>query len=292
MTDRLDSLQAGEARPDVDLPDAMATDTPVDAPIDAGTQLAIPLGGAPEPAASIDDHLVVDEQVALVEREVTARVLEPSRALVPSDLAAPALGAGDRFLRFAYRMGIPGHTLASPLKRPGKQLLSAVVESPLTGDRASGVALRAGHFLVHGVKAPIAQMDFSSQSARLTPPFQRVVHGFAWMRDLAGACPRKQAAPVASRITARWLDANPKPGKAAAWEHTTWTDPPVVHHGPESLLPPRAILELRWRRVCWLGCVATGGAPCAGFSLGEAERSSRVPRRTLPDPDSICFVCL
>ncbi len=210
MTDRLDSLDAGEPRMDAD---------PTDAPIEeTDAQLAIPLGGGSGRAADRSEELIVDEQVPTVEREVTARVLEPSRALVPSDLAAPSLGAGDRFLRFAYRLGIPGHTLASPLKRPGKQRLAAVVDSPLTGDRASGVALRAGHFLVHGVKAPIAQMDFASSSVRLTPPFQRVVHGFAWMRDLAGACPRQQAAPVASRVTSRWLDTNPKPGKAAAWE--------------------------------------------------------------------------
>ena len=181
-------------------------------------QLAIPLGIGSGPAAEAETGLVLEDREATVEREVTARVLEPSRALVPSDLAAPALGAGDRFLRFAYRLGVPGHTLSAPLKRPARAKMSAVVVPPLTGDRASGVALRAGHFLVHGVKAPIAQMDFSSSSARLTPPFQRVVHGFAWLRDLAGSCPRQQAAPVAARIAKRWLDANPRPGKAAAWD--------------------------------------------------------------------------
>ena len=180
-----------------------------------GVQLAIPLNGGSDPLV---EPMLVEQQAPTVEHEITARVLEPSRALVPSDLASPALGPADRFLRFAYRMGVPGHTLASPLKRPGRKFLAAVVETPLTGDRSSGVALRAGHFLVHGVKAPIAQMDFASSSARLTPPFQRVVHGFSWMRDLAGACPRQQAAPVASRITSAWLDANPKPGKATAWD--------------------------------------------------------------------------
>ena len=177
-------------------------------------QLAIPLGGGDDE----DAGLVVEERPATVDHEVVARVLEPSRALVPSDLSAPALGAADRFLRFAYRIGIPGHTLKAPLKRPARAKMTAVVESPLTGDRASGVALRAGHFLVHGVKAPIAQMDFASSSVRLTPPFHRVVHGFGWLRDLAGSCPRQQAVPVAARIATRWLDANPKPGKAAAWE--------------------------------------------------------------------------
>ncbi|UIP07227.1 heparinase II/III family protein [Erythrobacter sp. SDW2] len=171
-------------------------------------QMAIPLGDAVEDKVLARPH----------EHMVTERVLEPSRALVPLDLAAPSLSPAERLVRLAYRIGVPGKTLASPFRKAQGIRLTATVETPLAGDRGAGVALRAGHFLVYGVKAPIGQLDFASASAKLTPPFERAVHGYGWLRDLAGCCPREQATPVATRIHAAWLDANPKPGKAAAWD--------------------------------------------------------------------------
>jgi len=164
-------------------------------------QSALPLGDDPAPTT----HLLAE------------RVLEPSRALVATDLAPPALGAVERLIQFAYRLGVPASALTLPMGRTESMRILATVDSPLSGDRAAGVALRAGHFLVHGVKAPIGQMDFASNT-RLTAPFERVVHGYAWLRDLAGCTTRDQAAPVANRIHAAWLDANPRPGKGRAWE--------------------------------------------------------------------------
>lgn len=99
--------------------------------------------------------------------------------------------------------------------RPWPWLL-ATVETPYQGERAAGVALRAGHFLIHGLKAPIAQMDFAPV-ARLTPPFERTVHAFIWLRDLAAAGPREQGAPTAERILTAWMQANPRQGKGPAW---------------------------------------------------------------------------
>jgi hypothetical protein len=58
----------------------------------------------------------------------------------------------------------------------------------------AGTALRAGHFLVHGLKLPIAQADFVG-AGRLTPPVERMVHGFHWLADLESAAPREQVAP-------------------------------------------------------------------------------------------------
>jgi hypothetical protein len=50
---------------------------------------------------------------------------------------------------------------------------------------------------------------------------ERVVHSFDWLADLDASAPREEAAPVAERIMAAWLKANPKPpsrpGKGAAW---------------------------------------------------------------------------
>ena len=102
-------------------------------------------------------------------------LIEPGRALVLSDLNPPEISAAERFVRFAYRLGIPGATLSAPFRKPAKLRLLATVETPLAGDRVAGVGLRAGHFLVHGAKQPIAGLDFAP-AARLTPPFERAVH--------------------------------------------------------------------------------------------------------------------
>jgi uncharacterized heparinase superfamily protein len=151
---------------------------------------------------------------ALVER---AELIEPGRALALADFDPPTISAGDRLIRLAYRLGISGHTLSAPFRRPAKPRMLATVASPLAGDPIAGTALRAGHFLVHGVKAPIAQVDFSP-AAKLAPPFERTLHGFAWMRDLEACAPRAQCLQTAERVLALWLEANAKPGKGAAWK--------------------------------------------------------------------------
>ncbi|MFN6934867.1 MAG: heparinase II/III family protein, partial [Tsuneonella sp.] len=111
--------------------------------------------------------------------------------------------------------------LARPFGKAAKPRLLGTVDSPLTGDRSAGVALRAGHFLIHGVKAPIAQMDFQPV-AKLTPPFERTIHGFTWLRDLAVCAPREQCTATAERVLSAWLAANRKPGQGAkkgpAWQ--------------------------------------------------------------------------
>jgi len=147
----------------------------------------------------------------------TAQLIEPGRALALAHFDPPALSPGERLIRLAYRLGLSGPTLAAPFRKPARPRLLATVESPLKGDPVAGTALRAGHFLIHGVKAPIGQVDFSS-SAKLAPPFERTVHGFTWLRDLEACAPRPQCAQTAERVLAAWLEANPRPGKGAAWK--------------------------------------------------------------------------
>ena len=110
-------------------------------------------------------------------------VVEPGRALALTDFSPPSLGTGERLLRLAYRLGVPAATLAAPFRKPAKTRLLATVLNPLAGQKMAGTAIRAGHFLVHGVKAPIAQIDFAG-AARMAPPLERVVHSFAWLADL------------------------------------------------------------------------------------------------------------
>jgi len=163
--------------------------------------------------------LDVNEPTAM-SKAPKGQVVEPGRALALADFTPPSLSTGERLIRLAYRMGVSGGALAAPFRKATRPRMLATAANPIPGDRAAGMALRAGHFLVHGLKLPLAQIDFSG-AARLAPPVERVLHGFHWLADLEAAGPREQVAPVAERILAAWLAANPSPpsraGKGPAW---------------------------------------------------------------------------
>ena len=175
-----------------------------------------------EPAEVLADlpaeaGVVMAPEPAAVEVPHDPEPLEPSRALVPADFALPDTGPIEAAMRWAYRLGVPGAVLAAPLRKPVRPRLLAMVETPLAGDRASGMALRAGNFQVAGLKAPVARIDFASPS-KLTAPFARAVHGFTWMRDLSSCAPRGQCADTSGAIFRAWLKANPEPAKGPAWD--------------------------------------------------------------------------
>lgn len=146
--------------------------------------------------------------------------LEPGRALALADFGAPAVGVGERLVRLAYRVGVPGSMLVMPMARRRKPRVLATVINTVPGNAAAGSALRSGHFLIYGARTPIAQVDFGG-AGRMTPPLERCVHSFGWLADIDGCGPREQTAPVAERILGAWLQANPKPpsrpGKGPAW---------------------------------------------------------------------------
>jgi uncharacterized heparinase superfamily protein len=148
------------------------------------------------------------------------QVIRPGRALALTDFVPPRASAGEKMIRLAYKLGMPASMLTSRMGRKVRLRLLATVENPLPGSRVAGTALRAGHFLVHGAKTPIAQVDYQG-AARVTPPLERVVHGFTWLADLEASAARDQTAPVAERIAGEWLLANAKvparPGKGPAW---------------------------------------------------------------------------
>ena len=194
---------------------------------DRAVQTLLPFGGA---AADDETELAGTSAFPLdAERDeplarsfepqepAASELIEPGRALALSDFVPPGISAGERLIRLAYRLGVSGHSLSAPFRKEPAPRLLATVENPFPGDPIGGTALRAGHFLVHGVKAPIAQLDFSP-TAHLTPPFERVVHGFAWLADLEACAPRAQCTQAAERVLAAWLAANPHPGKGAAWK--------------------------------------------------------------------------
>lgn len=143
--------------------------------------------------------------------------VEPSRALALSDVIAAPAGPGEALIRLAYRAGIPGHVLSQPFRRAAPLRVLATVDSPNRGDRTAGTALRAGHFLIHGARLPIASFDFAP-AAHHAPGVERVVETFSWLADLAASAPRADGAAVAERIAGLWLHANRALAKGPAWE--------------------------------------------------------------------------
>jgi len=170
---------------------------------------------APAPAIPLTAAAAGDAVHIADAPEPLGEILEPGRALALAEFAPPSLGAGERLVRLAYRLGVPGEVLRSPFRKPPKPRLLATVENPLPGERAAGNALRAGWLTVHGGRLALRDLDYGSK--KITPPFERALHGFRWLDDLAAAAPREAAAPVAEKLLAHWLAAHPKPGKGPAW---------------------------------------------------------------------------
>jgi uncharacterized heparinase superfamily protein len=217
-------------------------------PADGAHTMAIPLAGG------TNETLVEPAPPA-------GRPVEPSRALTLTDFAPPETTLGERIVRLAYRFGVSGPTLVAPFRKPTRPRLLATVESPLAGNRVAGVALRAGHFLVHGAKSSIAQVDFSP-AAKLPPGLERTIHGFTWLRDLEASPPRAQCAQTAERILLAWLEANGTAGslgKGAAWKvgHAGqrllgWlVHAPLILSGPDKALRAR-ILRTAEDTARWL----------------------------------------
>ena len=183
-------------------------------------QLAIPLGeegredlieNSPREPALARSSITQDDPEG-----APAGDLPADRSLAISDFNPPAASASERLMRLAFGLGVSHSTIVAPFRKPLRPRLQAVVSSPLEGDRAAGMALRAGHFYVYGVKAPFAQVDMGPLG-NLSPPFERVVQGFTWLRDLASSGTPPQCRQVGERLLVAWLDANPAVGKGPAW---------------------------------------------------------------------------
>ena len=234
---------------------------------DADEARALPLGDGAEP--------LVVERAAKPMLSDTAP-LGSSRALALSDLRPRNTGPIDAAIRWAYRAGVPGSVLCAPLRKPARPRLLAAVDSPLVGDRAAGVALRAGQMLVAGMKLPFEKLDYRAVSA-LTPPFLHAIHGFGWMRDLAASAPREPCAPTAGRLFGGWLAENREPGKGPAWtvEHAGLRVMAWLVHAPlllsgEGVIFKQPFLEAVETNARWLDRKVPGEDDRLGQAIGWA----------------------
>ncbi|GGD41065.1 heparinase II/III family protein [Croceicoccus pelagius] len=132
-----------------------------------------------------------------------------------ADLSPPRLGVVDGAMRFLYARGVSARNLVRPFHKPSRLRILATVDEPLPGERAAGMALRAGHFLIAGKRLGVEAADYGSASH--APPVARTVHGFTWLADLEAAGTRDKVAPVADDIMRRWMLANAEIGAGPAW---------------------------------------------------------------------------
>lgn len=274
----MDGLFAGQ--------ESAAAEETEDRAATGGETAALPLPAGAEPTAERGGERAVDEATAASESADTP-ASEASRALALSDVIAPRARAGETLIRMAYRFGVPRQALAAPLRRASPLRVLATVSGAVPGDRAAGTALRAGHFLVQGVKQPIASLDFTG-STRLAPGIDRAIHSFSWLADLAASAPRADCVPVAERIAARWLDAHPAPARGAAWDVEltglrliAWlVHAPLVLSGHDPALKPR-LLEAIADTADWLDRRVTASG--AGFGQVAGWAGVTAAGLLLPD---------
>lgn len=193
------------------------------------------------------------------DEDVEAPEFGPDLADPAPDLSAllpPRIGPVDRLIRFAFARGVKPSTLARPFRKPARLRLLATVEQPVPGDRAAGMALRAGHFQPAGKKLPIEGLDFTGET--LGRPAAEAIHRFDWLADLDAAGSRGSIAPLATSLFGKWLAANDTIGAGEAWTVacagqrllTALIHAPLILSDPDPAARRRALLHLaataRW----------------------------------------------
>jgi uncharacterized heparinase superfamily protein len=121
-----------------------------------------------------------------------------------------------QFYRLTWRT--PLHALRLRGRYPLKLL--AVPVDPVAGDAARGAAIMAGALAWNGESVACDAITFTE--ANLSSSFTNYTHQFAWLRDLAAAAPRAQAAPIAEALTRKWLAAHGEKVSEPAWRPDLW----------------------------------------------------------------------
>ena len=121
-----------------------------------------------------------------------------------------------RFQRLTW--GTPLHTMRLRGRHPLKLL--GVPRDPVAGDAKAGARLLDGEIVYGRVIADLPTVDFSGTAHGRG--FADHLQSFAWLRDLAAAATREEAAPVAEAVMRRWLERHGEPADAAGWRADLW----------------------------------------------------------------------
>lgn len=98
--------------------------------------------------------------------------------------------------------------------------LVAVPHDPIAGDLSVGEALLAGQFVFRGERVEAEGIDFAALPG--SPALVDHLQSFAWLRDLAAAAPRDNAAPIAEYLARRWLAAHADRVEDTGWRPDLW----------------------------------------------------------------------
>lgn len=125
-----------------------------------------------------------------------------------------------RLSAYLYRLTwrTPLHRMRLKGRYPLKLL--AVPDDALPGDAAGGTAMLGGRVKRMGESAPIGAEAFSA--ADVSAAFADHVQRFAFLRDLAAAGPRGDAAPVAEAMIRAWLADYGETVTPAGWRPDRW----------------------------------------------------------------------
>jgi len=133
----------------------------------------------------------------------------------------------DRGLSLFERLGYRLHRMAwrTPLHRlrlRGRMPLRllCVPKDPVAGDKSAGAALLSGTMRHGGTELAVAELDFTTLGR--PADFDRYLHSFAWLRDLAAAATRERGAKIAEALTARWIAAHGETVSEPAWRADLW----------------------------------------------------------------------
>lgn len=121
-----------------------------------------------------------------------------------------------RFYRLTWRT--PLHALKLRGRFPLKLL--AVPNDPVAGNGLRGAAIMEGTLNWNGESLDRESVSFAETG--LSGSFTNYLHQFAWLRDLASAAPRAQAAPIAEGLTRKWLAAHGEKVSEPAWRPDLW----------------------------------------------------------------------
>jgi uncharacterized heparinase superfamily protein len=130
------------------------------------------------------------------------------------------LSLSERFAAQFYRLTwrTPLHALKLRGRYPLKLL--AVPVDPVVGHGLRGTAIMTGTLNWNGESLERESVSFTETT--LSAGFSNYLHQFAWLRDLAAAAPRAQAAPIAEALTRKWLASHGEKVSEPAWRPDLW----------------------------------------------------------------------